>query len=258
MSTASDIRNRQVYLEPGITRHYQRDTLTRVEAVALLKYLAAFAGRDVLDLGVGTGRSSIYLAPLARRYEAIDYSPEMVAAVHAAMPAVSAHLGDMRDLTRFEDASFDFVFGPNNVIDAVGNRGRQLVLGEVARVLRHDGIFLFSSHNLDCVDANTAPQLEWVRNPITLLHHLLQWSRQMVNHARMKPLCELHAGHALLDDHGHDYTLLHFYVEQVYQRDQLRDAGFDTIEVLDRAGYSLAADAVATESADLMYVARKR
>lgn len=80
----------------------------------------------------------------------------------------------------------------------------------------------------------------------------------MVNHRRMKPLCELHAGHAMLDDRGHDYTLLHFYVEQGYQRDQLRDAGFDTIEVLDRAGHSLAADAVAAESPDLLYVARKR
>lgn len=257
MSTTADIRNHRVYLTSGAIRHYRQRTLTQVEALALLKYHHAFAGHDVLDLGVGTGRSSIYLAPLARRYEAIDYSPRMVAAMHATMPALSVRLGDMRDLSDFPDASFDFVFGPNNVIDAVGSEGRQRTLGEVARVLRHGGIFMFSSHNRDAANALSAPRLEWSLDPCTLLLHLIAWLRQLANHRRMIPLHEVHDDYALLDDYGHDFTLLHFYARQNYERKQLDTAGFETLDVLDRTGNPVSSEDHAPESPHLMYVARR-
>ncbi len=257
MSTTADIRNHKVYLNPGIASRYRQCTLTRVEAMALLKYHDAFAGRDVLDLGVGTGRSSIYLAPLARRYEAIDYSPEMVAATHASMPAVSVRLADMRDLSEFSDESFDFVFGPNNVIDAVGSDGRERTLAEVSRVLRHGGIFMFSSHNRDSTDAIPTPQLEWSLNPCILFEHLVEWARQLVNHSRMSHLREVHEDYALLDDPGHDFTLLHFYARQQYARRQLNASGFETVEVLDRAGHPITVDDGAPGTTDLMYVARR-
>lgn len=257
MSTTADIRNHQVYLSAGAIRRYRQRTLTQVEGVALLKYHDTFAGRDVLDLGVGTGRSSIYLAPLARRYEAIDYSPRMVAAMHATMPTLSVRLGDMRDLVDFPDASFDFVFGPNNVIDAVGSDGRQRSVGEVARVLRHGGIFMFSSHNRDSADALCAPRLEWSLDPCNMLLHLIEWFRQLANHRRMLCLREVHDDYALLDDCGHDFTLLHFYARQEYERKQLDTAGFEMIDVLDRTGNPVPAEDHARASPSLMYVARR-
>lgn len=257
MSTTADTQNRAVYLVPGVARRYRQRTLNEVEAIVLLKYHDAFAGRDVLDLGVGAGRSSIYLAPLAHRYEAIDYSPEMVSTMHVTMPALSVRLGDMRDLADFPDASFDFVFGPNNVLDAVGSEGRQHTLGEVHRVLRPGGLFVFSSHNRDSADALSGPRMDWSRNPVTLLLNLISWSRQLANHRRMKRLREVHEGYALLDDYGHDFTLLHFYAGQNYERKQLDMAGFETVDVLDRAGHSVTPDERAARSPDLMYVARR-
>ena len=257
MSTAADLGNHRIYLTPGVAERYRQRTLTQVEAVALLKYHDAFAGRDVLDLGVGTGRSSIYLAPLAQRYEAIDYSPQMVAAMHAAMPALSVRLGDMRDLVDFPDASFDFVFGPNNVIDAVGSEGRQRTVGEVARVLRHKGMFMFSSHNWDSADALSGPRLEWSLDPCAMLLHLTEWARQLANHRRMTTLREVHDDYALLDDYGHDFTLLHFYATQNYERQQLDTAGFETIDVLDRTGNAVSPEDHTPGSPYLMYVARR-
>ncbi|WP_168170384.1 class I SAM-dependent methyltransferase [Rhodanobacter sp. C03] len=225
--------------------------------MALLKYHATFAQLDILDLGVGAGRTTIYLAPLARRYEAIDYSPEMVATMQATMPAVSVHLGDMRDLSCFPDGSFDFVLGACNVIDAVNHEDRGRTLSEVARVLRRDGTFMFSSHNRDLFNALSAPRLELSRNPVTLLLNLLRWVRQVANHMRMTPLREVRPDYALLDDDGHDHALLHYYVRQDYERKQLQQFGFETIEVFDEAGRSLDPNERAPESPHLMYVERK-
>src|SRR6059036_928267 len=112
--------NAHVYHAPGVEREYQSRELTRVEVVALLKHHAAFAERDVLDIGVGTGRTSLYLAPLAHRYEAIDYSPVMVQYLQQTMPQIAVHQADMRELSGFADADFDFLLATNNVIDAVG------------------------------------------------------------------------------------------------------------------------------------------
>src|SRR5262245_23523280 len=120
-----DHLNRRVYYDKGVTRSYsQAHTLTRVEAVTLLKYQAAFAGRDVLDIGVGTGRTTGYIAPLARRYVGIDYSPAMIECFRQMLPQYSAQLGDMRDLSMFERASFDLVFASNCALDAVSHEDR--------------------------------------------------------------------------------------------------------------------------------------
>lgn len=258
MADTGDERNRRIYHARGIASHYRQQTLSRAEAIALLKHASAFVGHDVLDLGVGTGRTAIYLAPLARRYEAIDYSPRMVEAMRARMPECSVRIGDMRDLAGFADASFDFVLGACNVIDAVNHEDRMRTFAEVARVLRRDGLFMFSSHNLDFAHALAAPRPEFSRNPATMAANLVHWLRQLVNHLRMKPLREVHAEHALLDDGGHDNALLHYYSRQRHVRAQLDAAGLDTLEALDANGRVLGADDSASAFPYLLYVARRR
>ena len=62
-----DAVNRRVYHAAGVDLKYDSWDLNRCEVVTLLKYQPAFAGRDVLDLGVGPGRTAMYLTPLARR-----------------------------------------------------------------------------------------------------------------------------------------------------------------------------------------------
>jgi len=249
--------NLRVYHAPGVERAYTSRELTRVEVVALLRHHAAFAGRDVLDLGVGTGRTSIYLAPLARRYEAIDYSPVMVDYLRASMPDISVRRADMRDLSAFADATFDFVFATNNVIDAVGHDDRVRSLREAARVLRAGGVLMFSTHNRGYRDALHGPRLHWSRNPTTQALYLRRWLRQLTNHARVGRLREQHSGYALLNDPGHDYACLHYYIDQATQRRQLGDLGFEVLDVFDADGRPLDAQQHGSDSSSLMYVARR-
>src|SRR5437879_2824637 len=116
-SLRQDEVNRAVYHARGVYRYYLSKSLLPVESAFLSKYQAHVAGHDILDIGVGAGRTTRCLAPLARRYEGIDYSPVMVNYLKRKMPEVSVRQADFRDLQVFEDCTFDFVLASANVID---------------------------------------------------------------------------------------------------------------------------------------------
>lgn len=102
----------------------------------------------VLDLGVGTGRTTRRLAAMARTYVGIDITPGMIERARRLHPGVDLRLGDASDLTEFEAGSFDLVVFSYHGIDYLHpDRSRQRCLAEVARVLRPGGVFLASRHN---------------------------------------------------------------------------------------------------------------
>ena len=250
--------NRQVYHTRGVERSYSNaDLLTRAEAMTLLKYQSAFAGRDVLDIGVGTGRTTAYIAPLARRYQGIDYSPVMIEYFRSALPQFAAELVDMRDLSGFEPDSFDLVFALNCVFDAVSHEDRLRTLSEVWRVLRPSGLLIFSSHNRSYDRAFEGPRPRLSRNPGTALRNLFVFGRQMVHHAQTVRLRRDEPEYALLTDEGHDFACLHYYVEASVQQRQLMAQHFHVVDVLDHVGYSVGLTDECRHSPWLMYVAQK-
>ena len=250
-----DTINRRVYHSAGVDRLYANLTLNRAEAVALLKYQATFAGQDVLDIGVGTGRTTIYLAPLARRYEAIDYSPVMVARARENFPQISVRLGDMRDLSDFDDASFDFVFGSNCVLDAVSHSDRVKALCEMRRVLRPGGTLIFSSHNRQLSADLRAPRMQWSRNPVNSAVNFVRYLRQVSNRASLAAACHEEEEFALFSDEGHDHACLHYYIDHAHQRRQLMGLGLQTVDVLDHQGHHLHEGDAAPGSGWLIYAA---
>jgi SAM-dependent methyltransferase len=221
------------------TRNWPREGLDAQETIALLKYRSGVVGRDVLDIGIGTGRTARVLASLARHYFAIDYSPPVVAELRRTMPDVEVHPDDMRDLGRWEDGTLDFVFGPNNVLDIVSHTDREKTLAEFHRVLRTDGLLVFSSHNRCYVRAKDGPSLRRSRNPVTFALHVARYLASLTAHVRMKPLRRFEPDYALIDDCGPDHALLHYHVDRTAQERQLRRIGFDLVEVLDKTGDSV-------------------
>src|SRR5947209_3369732 len=85
---SQDEVNKSVYSSPGVYRYYLSNLLMPSEVACLLRYQPHFFQKDILDIGVGAGRTSSYLAPLARRYEGVDYSPVMVDYMKQAMPDI--------------------------------------------------------------------------------------------------------------------------------------------------------------------------
>ncbi|HEX5960704.1 MAG TPA: class I SAM-dependent methyltransferase [Rhodanobacteraceae bacterium] len=249
--------NARIYHSAGIGREYANDLLMRAEAVALLSHQPAFAHKDVLDIGVGTGRTAIYLAPIANHYEAIDYSPVMVREFRDNLPGIPVTLADMRDLSQFADAGFDFVLASNNVFDAIGHEDRLQTLRECHRVLRPGGMLMFSSHNADARGARRALAIELSRNPVTQAQLLAHWCLALVNHARLRHQQVFTDTYAIINDSAHDCGLLHYYIGPGHQRQQLRDEGFEPLEVFDRFGAPVPPGAPTAHSQWLLYVARR-
>jgi ubiquinone/menaquinone biosynthesis C-methylase UbiE len=102
----------------------------------------------ILDIGVGGGRTTPFLAARTRRYIGIDYSEGMVEACRRKFPSFEFHCQDASDLKRFDNDNFDVVVFSFNGIDNIPTQeARGRCFQEVKRVLRPGGHFLFSSHN---------------------------------------------------------------------------------------------------------------
>lgn len=250
--------NAKVYRRGWVVHRYQHDTqLTRAEVMVLLKHQPEFGGKDVLDIGVGTGRTTAYLVPLSRRYQAIDYSPEMVARFQRNFPGVPVALADMADLSAFGDASFDFVLATNNVFDAVGHADRLQTLHEIRRVLRPRGSLVFSSHNRNVQNLGRTPPLELSYSPVTQLLHTARWGVTLINHARLAGRQRFTDEYAIVNDEAHAGASLHYYIGPAEQRRQLAEAGFELVDMFDRWGKPLALGDPAPHSRWLFYVAKR-
>ncbi|HEX5353333.1 MAG TPA: class I SAM-dependent methyltransferase [Rhodanobacteraceae bacterium] len=250
--------NARVYRRRDVVRRYQRAvSLDLAEAVVLLNHQPAFSGKDVLDIGVGTGRTTPYLAPLAHRYQAIDYSPAMVARFRQNFPEVPVELADMTDLGIFEDASFDFVLATNNVFDAVGHADRLQTLREVRRVLRPHGMLIFSSHNRDVQNLGRRPALRLSRNPVTQLAFTAYWCMKLVNRARLARRQLFTDEYAIVNDGAHHVATLLYFIGPGNQQRQLADAGFELLELFDKWGKPKTPGDSVARSAWLFYVAAR-
>lgn len=250
-----DSINKVVYHRKGVERSYTNRALNVAESMALLKYRDHFANHAVLDIGVGTGRTTLYLHPLASKYVAIDYSPVMIDYMHATMPQVPAFLCDARDLSQFSDGEFDFILASNNVIDALAHEDRLRCLQEISRVLKPGGMFMFSSHNRDLQPSLRKPHIVWSRNPVDSAIRVRNWLQLMANRARIEKHQREETEYALYSDSGHDYCCIHYYIDQRNQRAQLQSFKFSVLEVINPHGEQLQPADRDTNSHWLMYIA---
>jgi len=238
-----------------VYRSYLSDRLTAAESSCLSKYQLHIQSKDVLDIGVGAGRTARYLAPLARRYEAVDYSPVMVEYVRKAMPQISVRQADFRDLTVFAAGSFDFILATDNVIDALPHQDRLRALSEARRVLRPGGVLAFSSHNIRYKKAFSGPQLKWSPNPVRFASNCVGYLLSQWNHRHVAPLRTSTPEYALLNDPGHRYACLHYYAARSTVVSQLASAGLRYIEAFGPSGQSLAEFTDDSEVSSILYLA---
>jgi len=98
-------------------------------------------------LGWG-GRTSPALAKDAAEYVGVDYSPAMVEACKEKFPQWRYVVMDAADLSAFDDNYFDLVvFSFNGLGNLYPDEQRRKCLRECRRVLKPNGLFIFSLHH---------------------------------------------------------------------------------------------------------------
>jgi ubiquinone/menaquinone biosynthesis C-methylase UbiE len=137
----------QFYNSPEITARYaRRQSITPCERLIFAAYIKP--GMAILDIGVGTGRTTEYLAKDSSRYVGIDYAPAMLEVCRNKHPQLEYFVDSATDLSRFQCGSFDVVVMCFNTLDdVIPDENRQRCLRECHRVLRDQGLLIFSSHN---------------------------------------------------------------------------------------------------------------
>src|SRR6201997_5178228 len=100
-------------------------------------------GDRVLDAGAGPGRFTLELLRLGSHVTALDISPGQLELLRGRVPDVEAVVGDITDLCRFPDDSFDATVCFGGPLSYVVDRAERAV-AELARVTRSGGHVLVS------------------------------------------------------------------------------------------------------------------
>jgi SAM-dependent methyltransferase len=223
--------NQPIFERPAIVAEYAAAAaLTPAEVRLLKRYQAEILGKDVLDIGVGAGRTTPFLAGQAASYVGIDFSQRMIDTCQKRFPDWCFRCGDARDLSAYPSASYDFVLFSFNGIDCVDHAGRMQILREVIRVLRPNGVFMFSSHNLDAVGSGNflrdVFRVSLSADPVRNAKAIARVGLRLMNYLRNARRQYRAAEYALLTDPAHGFTILHYYIAASAQRQQLMKVGF--------------------------------
>lgn len=114
-----------------------------------VRFLERFVepGQHVLDAGAGPGRFTLELARLGADVAALDISPGQLEQLRARLPHVETHVGDITDLSRFADDSFDTTVCFGGPLSYVLDRDED-ALAELVRITRPGGHVLVSVMSL--------------------------------------------------------------------------------------------------------------
>jgi SAM-dependent methyltransferase len=250
--------NRGVYAKRELVQQYAaKRMLYPAEAAVLKRYRDDVAERRVLELGCGAGRLAAHLRPLTAHCVGIDISPHMVEYCQKLLPDLTFAVGDMNELTEFPDAGFSTVFAIANLLDVVDHDDRLDVLRAIHRLLAPNGLFVFSSHNLNWSQMGEPPHLELSLRPLVLARRVVDHARARYQRARHRHLEQHTRDYAVVTDSGHEYSVLHYYVGRQTQRRQLADLGFTLLDTLDPDGRLLSDTDDDRRWSSLMYVARR-
>jgi ubiquinone/menaquinone biosynthesis C-methylase UbiE len=254
---------RDAYNDDGIPESYGRNTeLLKAEAFILSYVGDEIENKAILDIGVGAGRTVPFLTALSNDYTGIDYSTSMLRYCRSRHAGVRLLQCDARKMDRFQDEAFDVVVATWNAIDDSDHNDRLKILNEVRRVLRAQGLFIFSSHNRDFQIRSAYRFRGFVSapDPIQLIkRNAIQVKRYVtgiLNHLDVKTIEIHHREYAFINDSSHNFRLLTYYIKKESQIVQLEKIGFSDIEMVDESGSFIAPEQECRDGW-IYYVCRK-
>lgn len=225
--------NEKIWNDPSVAVTYGKKQGLQIPEIMALKRIQSELGkiRTILDVGVGGGRTTEYLVGIADRYVGIDYSEEMIS---LCKKKFSHHRNatflycDVRNMSIFDEETFDLVMFSYNGIDNMGAEDREKGLLEMKRVARNNGYILFSSHNVNSIEKLYSFK-GWTLSLRELYDHFYHYINiRRVNGSSKK---YSHKAMVTLRDGPSKYRLRQMYVLPSEQVEKLTKIGFAEIIV---------------------------
>ncbi|NET61675.1 MAG: class I SAM-dependent methyltransferase [Symploca sp. SIO2E6] len=231
----SKSRNQTTYTAASIVNYYAGLDWLQPAEIAILERLQPQLGTmKMLDIGVGGGRTTLYFAPLVKKYVGIDYSPQMIAACQqrfkdSEYPMI-LEIGDARDMSQFDDNSFDFILFSYNGIDYVSHEDRLKILAEVKRVGKSGCYFFFSSHNLQALEKGLTWQKQLSINPFRIYTNLLALGLFWLFNSSLNRQKLANSDYLIVRDESHLFRLDTYYIRAAQQLQDLSQ-DFSPVEI---------------------------
>jgi len=245
--------NLKVYSDKTICDSYTYSNDLQLPESEILSLIGSeIQNRRILDIGIGTGRTTEYLLKYTKDYIGVDYSEGMVKHAKEIYRDAEILQMDARDLNAFGDESFDLVFFSFNGIDYMNHTDRMQCIKEVTRVLRTGGFFVFSSHNIHYERFNkfiiNAPKFS-IPYFKRLIRGGLNRLRNLSSHMHTDE-------YSIITDPGHDYNCITYYIASQNQESQLKTFGYKNIRTFGIDGAALNA-VTKKKNAWIYYLAQK-
>jgi ubiquinone/menaquinone biosynthesis C-methylase UbiE len=251
--------NHKYYETIGVAEQYGEDCDVIGAEDVILDFLRKDARREsVLEIGIGGGRTTPHLLAMTKDYVGVDYSTRMVEICRQKFDSIFM-VCDARNMSTFKEERFSTVVFWGNGIDEVNPRDRHLVLNEINRVLKKNGLFTFSSHNLDWngIPAYMLEGFSLSRKPIR--DNAMRAGLYVFGHATQIWSKIRRKGYAVIWEYEEPEKVAvpRYFIEQTNQVQQLLEAGFDEVKVLASDGLPLTDK---NRGADylIFYTARKK
>ncbi len=253
-ATVDEINRRAYTSKPLLSWYRDLDVIQAPERAILEKVLPLIKDQTLLDIGIGGGRTTSFLLPLSKQYVGIDYAPNLVEAAQDRYPEADILCRDARDLTNFDDATFTFALASNNGLDYMVHEDRVKVLGEIWRLLKPGGLFVFSSHNRDYQYFDRLPWQQGLSLNLNYFKTCAHALFYLPKHHSLKKHALHRDEYAVINDNAHGYSLLTYYISIEKQIAQLEQVGFGETEAYDSEGEVRQSD---TTSPWMYYLTRK-
>jgi SAM-dependent methyltransferase len=235
--TIVDEVNRRAYTSKPVLNWYRNPDVIQIPERAILEKISSrIKDKRLLDIGIGGGRTTGFLLPISRDYVGIDYSPDLVETAKGKYPEANILCRDSRDLTSFDTATFDFALSSHNGLDYMVHEDRIRVLGEICRVLKPGGLFLFSTHNRDQRHFDRLPWQQGLSFDLNFIKNCVHALCYLPKHLSLKKHAVHRNEYAVINDNAHGYSLLTYYISLGKQIEQLDRMGFGEAEGYDFAG----------------------
>lgn len=228
--------NHSAYSSQKVVRHYAEYSkeLQPPEKTIFDILNPGLSQMKMLDIGVGGGRTTSFFAPNVKEYTGIDFSEGMINVCRekfkTMFPAAKFEVCDVRNLSRFASRYFDFILFSFNGIDNISYEERITVLKEMRKICSPQGVFCFSSHNL-----NYLPEFFKIHFRLHIFKFikslagrkkLIKQNKDSINDLASKNYVNIY-------DDVYDFGLHTCYIRPSYQVEILHSSGFKNVRLFE-------------------------